>query len=415
MKKHIVIIGYVWVEPDSSAAGQRMLQLIDVFLNKNFTITFACPAQKNERSIDLTKKGIKEEFISVNSSSFDFFIKKENPSIVLFDRFMMEEQFGWRVSENCPEAMKILDTEDLHCLRKLRHEAYKKKIKFDVSQLVISDLAKREISSILRCDISLIISEYEIQLLREIFKIDECLYVHLPFLLPNIDNKMQKEWHPYSDRNHFIFIGNYLHAPNVNAVIQLKKVIWPIIREKLPKAELHVYGPYAPEQIIQMNSKKDNFLIKGAANIALESIGKSRVMLAPLMFGAGIKGKLIDAMLAGTPSVTTEIGVEGMKGGLSWNGFVENDLQAFSEAAISLYTSERIWKQKQLNGVEIINRRYNKVSLESAFYKNIEKRLESLETNRKMNFIGSILQYKTMQATKYMSKWIEAKNAREIK
>ena len=123
MKKHIVIIGYVWVEPNSSAAGQRMLQLIDVFLNKNFTITFASPAQKNERSIDLAQKGIKEEFISVNSISFDDFIKKEDPSIVLFDRFMMEEQFGWRVSENCPEAMKILDTEDLHCLRKLRHEA----------------------------------------------------------------------------------------------------------------------------------------------------------------------------------------------------------------------------------------------------------------------------------------------------
>lgn len=412
MKKHIVIIGYVWVEPNSSAAGQRMLQLIDVFLNKNFTITFASPAQKNERSIDLAQKGIKEEFISVNSISFDDFIKKEDPSIVLFDRFMMEEQFGWRVSENCPEAMKILDTEDLHCLRKLRHEAYKKKIKFDVFQLVSSDLAKREISSILRCDISLIISEYEIQLLKEVFKIDSRLYIHLPFLLPNINDIAQKKWCPYSDRSHFIFIGNYLHAPNVNAVIQLKKVIWPIIRKKLPKAELHIYGPYASQQILQMNSKKDGFLIKGAANIALESIGSSRVMLAPLMFGAGIKGKLIDAMLAGTPSVTTQIGAEGMMGSLSWNGFVEDDLEAFAEAAISLYTNEKKWRQKQLNGIEIINRRYSKESLESTFYKNIERRLKSLETNRKMNFIGSILQYKTMQATKYMSKWIEVKNAR---
>ncbi|HBI40214.1 MAG TPA: glycosyltransferase [Tenacibaculum sp.] len=387
-----------------------MLQLIDVFLNKNFTITFASPAQKNERSIDLAQKGIKEEFISVNSISFDDFIKKEDPSIVLFDRFMMEEQFGWRVSENCPEAMKILDTEDLHCLRKLRHEAYKKKIKFDVSQLVSSDLAKREISSILRCDISLIISEYEIQLLKEVFKIDSRLYIHLPFLLPNINDIAQKKWCPYSDRSHFIFIGNYLHAPNVNAVIQLKKVIWPIIRKKLPKAELHIYGPYASQQILQMSSKKDGFLIKGAANIALESIGSSRVMLAPLMFGAGIKGKLTDAMLAGTPSVTTEIGAEGMAGELPWNGFIENDEAKFAEKAVLLFNNKQIWKEKQELGRAIINLKYNKEKLEVQFGNEIENRLLNIDNDRDSNFIGSLLNFETIRATKYMSKWIEEKN-----
>jgi hypothetical protein len=60
---------------------------------------------------------VKKETIALNSSSFDVFVKQLQPSIVLFDRFMIEEQFGWRVAENCPNAVRILDTEDLHCLR----------------------------------------------------------------------------------------------------------------------------------------------------------------------------------------------------------------------------------------------------------------------------------------------------------
>ena len=125
MKKTLLIIGYVWVEPNSSAAGKRMLQLIDQFLERNYKITFACPAQKNEKAIDLISLGINEVSIELNNTSFDDFVKELNPTIVLFDRFMMEEQFGWRVAENCPKAIRILDTEDLHFLRKTRHQQLK--------------------------------------------------------------------------------------------------------------------------------------------------------------------------------------------------------------------------------------------------------------------------------------------------
>ena len=93
----------------------------------------------------------------------------------------MEEQFGWRVAENCPDALRILDTEDLHCLRKTRHEAMKKQIAFTEERLMASEITKREIASIYRCDLSLIISRFEMKLLKETFKIQESLLCHLPF------------------------------------------------------------------------------------------------------------------------------------------------------------------------------------------------------------------------------------------
>ena len=87
----VLIIGAVCVEPNSSAAGSRMLQLIELFLEQNFKITFATTTQKSTNAFDLKSIGVAEVSIELNSSSFDVFVKELNPTIVVFDRFMMEE------------------------------------------------------------------------------------------------------------------------------------------------------------------------------------------------------------------------------------------------------------------------------------------------------------------------------------
>ena len=124
MQSTLLVIGFVYPEPNSSAAGIRMLQLIEAFQSHNYNITFATTCKKSEHAFDLESIGVKVVEIELNHSSFDAFVKTLNPAIVLFDRFMTEEQFGWRVSEHCPSALKILDTEDLHFLRKGRQKAF---------------------------------------------------------------------------------------------------------------------------------------------------------------------------------------------------------------------------------------------------------------------------------------------------
>ncbi|RLK06880.1 glycosyltransferase [Tenacibaculum discolor] len=406
--QQLLIIGYVWIEK-TTGAGNRMLQLLNVFKNQNYTITFATPAQKTENSLNLAELGVEEKSIELNSSSFDDFIKEQQPDVVLFDRFMMEEQFGWRVAEHCPEALRVLDTEDLHFLRKTRHQQLKKGKQFSIEALLNSDEAKREIAAILRCDMSLIISTYEMQLLKDVFKVDESLLYHLPFLLSSIDEKVVKKWKSFEERKHFVFIGNFFHAPNVDAVLQLK-TIWKTIRKQLPEAELHIYGAYATQQIQQLHKPKEGFIIKGFAENALEVVKNARVVLAPIRFGAGIKGKLTEAMECGTPSVTTSIGAEGMHGNLPWNGFIEDDFEKFANKAIELYTYDILWKKSQQKGIAIINSIYDKEKLAFSFVNKIKEIQENLETHRTQNFLGSLLQHQTLQATKFMSKWIEEKN-----
>lgn len=406
--QQLLIIGYVWIEK-TTGAGNRMLQLLNVFKNQNYTITFTTPAQKTENSLNLAELGVEEKSIELNSSSFDDFIKEQQPDVVLFDRFMMEEQFGWRVAEYCPKALRVLDTEDLHFLRKTRHQQLKKGKQFSTEALLKSDEAKREIAAILRCDMSLIISTYEMQLLKDVFKVDESLLYHLPFLLNSIDEKVVKKWKSFEERKHFVFIGNFFHAPNVDAVLQLK-TIWKTIRKQLPEAELHIYGAYATQQIQQLHKPKEGFIIKGFAENALEVVKSARVVLAPIRFGAGIKGKLTEAMECGTPSVTTSIGAEGMHENLPWNGFIEDDFEKFANKAIELYTYDILWKKSQQKGIAIINSIYDKEKLAFSFVNKIKEIQENLETHRTQNFLGSLLQHQTLQSTKFMSKWIEEKN-----
>ncbi len=408
--RKLLIIGTVFPEPDSSAAGSRMMQLIELFQQQGWSITFASAAAESEFAVDLSGLGVKQISIELNSSSFDDFVRELNPKIVLFDRFMTEEQFGWRVAENCPNALRVLDTEDLHCLRHARHQALKENREY-VSSDLFNEQAKREIASIYRCDISLIISAYEMEVLRTVFKIDEALLHYLPFMIASPDSSKGGE-KGFEERRHFVTIGNFLHPPNWDAVQHLKTEIWPLIRKHLPETEMHVYGAYCSDKHRQLHSEKDGFLIKGRAEDAAEVIGKAKVLLAPLRFGAGLKGKLVEAMQCGTPTVTTSIGAEAMHGNLPWSGAIADSPEELAHAAVALYTDPIAWKTAQERGVSIINKIYPKEKLGTAFVQRIERLLSALESHRQQNFIGSMLMHHTMRSTEFMSRWIEAKNRR---
>ena len=409
MKKKLLVIGFVWPEPKSSAAGSRMLQIIAQFQNQGYEIEFSSAAKISDNSFNLKTINVKTKPILLNDSSFDAFVKDLNPNVVLFDRFMTEEQYGWRVAEQCPNAVRILDTEDFHGLRKAREVALKENDNVSLEYLQ-NDITKREIASIYRCDLSLIISEAEIDILIHQFKIDKSLLYYLPFLLEPISESETKQLPKFEAREHFITIGNFLHAPNYDAVLYLKQTIWPLIRQQLPKAELHIYGAYESQKVTQLNNKKDGFLIKGFAEDVNEVMQNAKVCLASLRFGAGLKGKLIDAMQNGTPCVMSSIAAEGMFGNLEANGFIDDNPDAFANKAVELYSNFEIWKQHQENGFKVLNQRFSQLDFEAEFSSHIESLCENLKTHRQQNFIGQLFMHQTMQSTKYMSKWIEAKN-----
>ncbi len=404
--KKVLVIGYVWPEPNSSAAGSHMMSILRLFKKQGWQVEFATPAQESEHAIDLATEDITSQSIVLNCDSFDNYIKTYQPDIVLFDRFMMEEQFGWRVEKNCPTALKILDTVDLQCLRNARHLAHKAGRAMTQEDLY-SVIAKREIAAILRSDLSLIISSYEMELLIETFKVDASLLHYLPFMV-DLD-KCPTKTKTFSERQHFMTIGNFRHAPNWDVVLYLQQ-IWPLIRKQLPQAELHIYGSYPPPKATALHNPKTGFHIKGWAEDAYEVMESSRICLAPIRFGAGIKGKLLDAMIMQTPSITTSLGSEGMFDKEPWPGIIADDVETFVEAAVQLYQDEEKWLQAQSHATTLLKARYDSKTLSEGLIEKIKETEKSLEQHRLNNFTGAMLKHHSMMSTKYMSQWIAEKN-----
>lgn len=442
----ILIIGYVWPEPCSSAAGGRMLGLIETFLAEEWAVVFATPAQASLHQVDLGERGVDCRAITLNCDSFDRFLAEVQPDLVLFDRFMMEEQFGWRVARVCPDALRVLNTEDLHSLRQTRqrrlqlllqehksgacgHLAEDQAIAgyFNATSPTLfqwmstEELAHREIAAIQRCDLSLIISECEQSLLIEQFGVAPELLHYCPFMGSAVPAALP----PFASRRHFLSIGNFRHGPNWDAVLWLKQRLWPAIRRQLPEVELHIYGAYPPPKATALDNAREGFRVKGWAEDAQAVLAGARVCLAPLRFGAGIKGKLADAMAAGTPSVTTPIGAEAMAarqgttasadaaghpGQLPWPGAVASTPDELVRAAVELYTNPAIWARAQIAGQSLINARFQYSVHGPALAARLMQARDQLAACRQRNFTGAMLRHHSHQSSHYMGQWIESKN-----
>ena len=414
-----LLVGYVWPEPNSSAAGARIAQLLASLNSAGYEVHFACAAALSDHQMDLAAVNVTAHEIALNCESFNEFVARLNPAVVIFDRFVTEEQFGWRVSQACPDAMRVLDTEDLHSLRAARETLLKRELKTDPNAGPVlvddgalfdsmrqSDMILREVAAIFRCDLTLMISEKEIALLTQYFSVPSSLLYHLPFMVEPCERALPA----YAEREHFVTIGNFRHAPNWDAVLWLKQSIWPQLRKQVPGAELHIYGSYPPKKATQLSNPKEKFFIKGWTADALEVIGTARVLLAPLRFGAGIKGKLMDAILTQTPSVATSIASESMHGDCPWPGTIADTAEDFAAAAAQLYSDENAWKIASDGTKQLLNARYRYPQLSFLWLQHLNQLRDNLSQHRQRNFLGAMFQYHAARSTEFMSRWIEAKS-----
>jgi len=410
--KTILIIGKTWPESKSTGAGVRLRNLILVLLKNNFDVVFCSASKKSQHTDELSELNIKSYEILINDYSFNDFISKLKPDIVLFDRFTTEEQFGWRVRESLPDALTILDTEDLHSLRDARKVLvernefpYSQKQELDVFRSSV--LAHRELASIYRCDFNLIISDYEYKLLVEL-GIPKSILFYLPMY--SFQPNDSKEVVPFEDRKNFIFFGNFNHAPNLDCLKQIH-VLFPRIRKVNPSLEIHVYGEYLKEQ--QYAKNKNGIFFHGWTPNLIEKINQSRLLFAPLRFGAGLKSKIIEAMNLGTPIASTHIGFEGLCANENTPG-VSGDLdESWLNRCIDLYNNEEVWKNASKLAIENSKKlsvSYNRQNLELIeVLKNIE---DNLNEYRSKNLVGKILSLEQNRSHKFMSKYIEEKNKR---
>ena len=401
-------IGTVWPEPDASAAGSRTMRLLEACQDAGYEVRFVSPCQENLHQRALENRGIRTARLLPNDPLFDSYISDYKPKLVCFDRFMIEEQFSWRVREQVPQALRILDTVDLHSLRRERQRSVTSGDRSPSTAL--SDDTLRELAAIYRSDLSLIISRTEALLLQNQFGVPSSLLEITGFFYPD-----PLPFCGWEERANLVFIGNGLHAPNVDAVRLLKHTLWRPIRTALaerglPDVELHIYGAYLSQEILQFNNPREGFHVKGKTDDLYGTLQQYRCNLAPLRFGAGLKGKVSDGWMVGTPCVATPLAAEGMLSGEQFGGVIEECIEQYPQRVAELYTERVAWEKAQTSGRKILTTLFSQATNARNFQERLVRLMHEGEHMREQNIVGSMLWYHGLRSTEYFSRWIECKN-----
>lgn len=388
-----VIFVYVWPEPRSSAAGVRTVQLCQDLQALGFSVAALSPCRFNEASAELESLGIQALSCPANDSSVDGWLKELAPDLVIYDRFVMEEHFGWKARSLWPEALQIVDTQDIHSVRRAREKLLKEgKNPFDLTGADFSPDLEREMSSLHRADACLVVSAWEKDWLEaQGYPAERTFW--LGFAAAR-ENSVAS----FAERSGFAFLGNFRHQPNLDAVNFLAREIWPSLRSEIPEAKLYFYGAYPSASVSQMHGK-NGIEIPGQVKLHRPALQKHKLLLAPLRFGAGIKGKILEAWATGTPVVGSQVAMEGLNHPAHEEDFVAE--------AVRLYREEAAWLKAQSSGFEALAP-FAPETLKTRLQELLETAFREKNTWRSQ-ITGRMLRHHWHNSTKYFSQWIEAK------
>lgn len=235
----------------------------------------------------------------------------------------------------------VFDTVDLHYLRELREASH-------AGNASLQRRAERtrhtELALIGSVDSTWVVSDAELRLLQaELPAANVCI-------LSNI-HEVNGPGRPRDERTDILFVGSYRHPPNVDAANWLVGDILPRIRDRLPGVRLHLVGGDAPEDVVALGNQP-GVVFHGYVPDLGPLLEGSRIGLAPLRYGAGVKGKVNQALAHGLPVVATSCAVEGMFLADGDDVLVADDSEAFATAVVRLYEDPALWARLAEGGLE---------------------------------------------------------------
>lgn len=412
MQRKLLFLTQIWPEPKASAAHQRTMSLIEAFLDAGYAVTVSADSRETESTERLRERGCQCVRHAPNDSSFDAWVAALQPDLTIFDRFTTEEKFSWRVRNAYPASLRVLDTIDLHFLRGGREAAVKAgrsaegNITWPELCRWAGDLLLRELAAIYRSDLSLLVSDYELALLRDTCSVPKELLQLCRLIYPSAQATVRRPL--FSERRGFTMVGTFRHPPNEDALVYLKAQIWPGIKARLPQAELKVWGSHALPRHLVLSGP--GLSVEGFLPDVASGLAAARVNLAPLRYGAGIKGKVADGWAQGTPAVASPVAAEGMHENRPFGGLIAEGPEAFIEAAVRLHEDEGAWTKASEQGLALLQELYQPQQNTGLLLERIEKLWVEREESRARNLFGAIVWQQGMRSTEYFSRWLEVKN-----
>jgi GT2 family glycosyltransferase len=162
---------------------------------------------------------------------------------------------------------------------------------------------------------------------------------------------------PFAEREHLLFVGNFRHRPNEDGVRFFIREVLPKVREELPGVELLLVGEAAPQEFSQLSA--EGVRLMGYVPDVDPLFARARVFVAPIRFGAGIKGKIGEALAYAIPLVTTTVGAEGMSLRDGEEALIADTAREFAAAVVRLYRDEGLWRRLASNAHAHVERHFS--------------------------------------------------------
>jgi len=341
-RKNILIIDHHLPMPDRDSGSLRMFQILKLLHELGHRVTFLPDnlADIPPYASELQKRGIKvihhpyiknvRDYLIAHGSEFD---------VAVLSRCQFARKHIADVRLYAPQSRIIFDTVDLHFLREER-EAH---VTADPKVLQKAKVTKQwEFGLIDQSDETWVVSSAEQQLLQE-QRPDKCIQ-----LVSNIVDVTGSNT-PFTLRRDWLFIGSFQHPPNIDAVLFFLKEVYPLINEHLGDAKFYIIGDKAPPEIVKLANEK--IIVAGLQQDVRPFFDSVRLSVAPLRFGAGVKGKINQSMAFGVPVVATSLALEGTGLRDREEILVADQPEDFAKAVIELYQSEQLWNRISENGL----------------------------------------------------------------
>lgn len=342
--RRALVIDHCTPTPNQDAGSVIIYNLMLLLREMDFQVTFI--PEDNflympEYTIALQRSGIEvlyapyvtsvEQHLEACADRYDL-VSLYRPGVV--------ERHIKSVRKNCPKAKVLYHTVDLHYLRMSREaELLSNKAK----QREAAEMKFRELAAIRAADASIVHSTTELALLQP--EVPESKLYVFPLIMdvPGTDRT-------FAERRDIVFVGGYQHTPNVDAVQYFVAEIMPLLRRRLPGVKFYVVGSNPPVEIQGLAS--EDVIITGFVEDLNPLLDKMRVSVAPLRFGAGIKGKIGSAMAVGLPVVATSLAAEGMSLSEDKNILIADGAEQFVDAVVRLYQDESLWNRISQRGID---------------------------------------------------------------
>ena len=350
-RHRLLMIDATTPTPDMDAGSLTQSYMLQIFQNLGFKISFI--PEDNFTHIgkytdDLQRRGIEtiyhpycssiREHLTACGDHYDLIMAYRAPRVAAY----IDD-----LRELAPQAKILVDTADLH-FRRLMREAELTTSAAKMEEALATKALEFDVMR--KADCTIILSTDEIDMLSR--ELPEAKLAHLPLILETPGLQA-----PFEELADICYVGGFGHNPNVDAVLYFHREIWPLVRTRLPGVKFRIIGSRPPEEISALAGR--DVIVEGYVKDLGPTLGRCRLSVVPLRFGAGIKGKIGSSLSYGIPVVSTAIGAEGMGLVDGSDTLLAEDPEAFADRVCELYRNKTLWTMLSQNGLAFVKREYS--------------------------------------------------------